>query len=665
MIGQRYDGVGSETARLIGRLVIVLCVLVLDVQAQERLALHVAGGGTLTTPVHPITALAGVPMNDSLLFSSLSATWQPWISFGADAELVAGKEKLRLGGRVGLTWNSMTYAATEQVPVVTESGSTYDATLQHSLRIRFATVYVQPYVRYQVAPWIAVEGGVPLHITSTSSYEQRQRFLDPAGQTFPDGTNEKLSGSGPLQRLSVIVPSLEFAVEGRIATNRQKTLLIAPRVSATIPVIPWESQSGMRTFTLNVGVGIRYRFADGNADEDDAKRDTLIVRDTITLLDGGVERDTVIYAGTVTEEYAGTDVTNVLIRHRYHRRVPKPPSILKVALRLAFETGDGAIVGTANMRIQQIQRVRRIPLIPLVVFTSTEDSLPIRYRRLLPAEAAMWQEAQICADTAVHWQYHVLNVIGSRMLRMRDASVTILAYDDGTADGAILNARRTTSIQQYLTDVFGINNARIKLNTFRGKPSEKPWVVLTDPSRTLLGPIALVDTIVDVELPRVRITPDVVSGAGVREWSLRITCDRDTLYQQHVQGALPKQFTWEIGQELEPRVAVSGNALEVVLTVCDRDSVQRSSEAARIMLGGYDDVRIPSAISIDRVEALRWLGPDDIRTLDREMFGTPRDYELISPIRGRNRKWIRHNVQEPELQVLDRMELYIKDERRP
>lgn len=665
MTTMRYDEVHTVVVRLISRLCIILSIVTLEVAAQERLAFQIAGGGALTTPVNAVTALAGVPMPDSLVFSALSATWQPWISFGADAELMAGNDKLRLGGRVGLTWNRMTYAVNEQIGMTAEGGSTYEATLQHSLRVRFATVYMQPYVRYHVAPWMAVEGGVPLHITSASSYEERQRFTDPVGQTFPDGTSEKLVGSGPLQRLSVIVPSLEFAVEGRITMNREKTLLITPRVSTTIPVIPWEAQSGMRTFTFNVGIGLRYRIADGSENEDDSKRDTLIVRDTILLLDSDVEQDTVMYAGTATEEYVGTDVTHVLIRHRYHRRVPKPPSILKASIRLAFETGDGAIVGSANMRIQTVRRVRRIPLIPLVVFKASEEELPDRYRRLSPKESANWREEQVFTDTAVHWQYHMLDVIGSRMLKNPETTLSIQAYDDGTADGAILNARRVTSIQRYLVDVFGINEDRIALNTQRGKPSEKPWVVIADPTRRLLAPVSAVDTIVEVELPRLRITPDVVSGAGIREWSLHIECDDDTLYQQRVQGPLPKQFTWEIGQEIEPRVAVSGVPLEVVLTVRDRDGVEQVSDAARIMLGGYDDVFIPSMITLDRVEALRWLGPDDLRTSDRQILGTPRDFELVSPIRGRHRRWIWEKLQEPEQQVLDKMELYIKDERRP
>ena len=58
--------------------------------AQERIALHLTGGGVLTTPVTAITALGGVPTPKGLLFSGATATWQPWFVIGADAELTPG-----------------------------------------------------------------------------------------------------------------------------------------------------------------------------------------------------------------------------------------------------------------------------------------------------------------------------------------------------------------------------------------------------------------------------------------------------------------------------------------------------------------------------------------------------------------------------------------------
>lgn len=636
--------------------------------AQERIALHLTGGGVLTTPVTAITALGGVPTPKGLLFSGATATWQPWFVIGADAELTPGNRQLRLGGRVGVSWNRFHYTAPEQVPLATDDGGTYDATIEHDLQVRFATVFVEPFLRYQIESWLAVEGGIPLHLSSASYYEQRMRFSDPVGQQFVDGSTEIAVGSGPIPRLSVLVPTLQIAAEGLIPLRRGRTLFLTPRVSAMIPLLPWESASGMRTFTAMVGVGIRYRFADGTGFDDGLRRDTIVVRDTITLLSDLVDTDTVVYAGEIVQEFPADELINVLVRYRYKRLIPKPPAVLKVALRAAFEEGDGAIIGGTNVRVHSVRRTRRVPVLPLVAFQPSEQLLPDRYVQLDHEQASTWSEEQIFCDTVIHWQYHILNVLGSRMQAMPNSTMQIVSYDDGTADGAILNAQRTTSIRSYLTQVFGVDQLRIPVTTLRGKPSEKPWVVFVDPTRRLLKPMAITDTIIEVQVPKLRITPDVVSERGIRQWVLTVTGGSDTLYVQRGDGPLPKQLFWDMSTDLDPRVVASGVPIAITLDVVDRDGNQQQSDPTRIVLGGGDQPAasmIPRRITIDRTVAIRWLGPDDLRTPDRELLGTPRDYDVVPVIRGRQREWIQAGLQEPEQSIFGNIEFYIKNERRP
>ncbi len=636
--------------------------------AQERIALHLTGGGVLTTPVTAITALGGVPTPKGLLFSGAASTWQPWFVIGADAELTPGNRRLRLGGRVGVSWNRFRYVAPEQVPLATEDGGTYDATIEHNLLVRFATVFVEPFLRYQVESWLAVEGGIPLHLSSASYYEQRMRFSDPVGQQFVDGSTEIEVGTGPIPRLSVLVPTLQFAAEGLIPLRRGRTLFLTPRVSALIPLTPWESASGMRTFTAMVGVGIRYRFADGTGFDDGIRRDTIVVRDTVTILSDLVETDTVVYVGEVAQEFPSEELVNVLIRYRYQRLIPKPPAVLKVALRAAFEEGDGAIIGGTTVRVHAVRRTRRLPVLPLVAFQPTEQSLPDRYVQLTASEANEWREERIFQDTVVHWQYHILNVLGSRMRALPSTTMQIVSYDDGTADGAILNAQRTTSIRSYLTRVFGVDPQRVPVTTLRGKPSEKPWVVFVDPTRRLLRPMAITDTIIEVQIPKLRITPDVVSERGIRTWILTATSGNDTLYNQRGEGQLPKQLFWDMSTDLDPRVVTSGSPIAITLHAVDRDGNQQHSDPTRIVLGEtgrQTNSLIPSGITIDRTVAVRWLGPDDLRTPDRELLGTPRDYDIVPQIRGRQREWIRSGLHEPERSIFGNIELYIKNERRP
>lgn len=646
-------------------LLLITLVGVVSNHGQERISLHFTGGGLLTAPVNGITSLGGVPSPQGLLFSGGSASWQPWFMVGADAELVPGNPNLRLGGRVGVSWNRFYYGAQEPVPLATEDGTVYNATIQHDLEVRFATVFAEPFLRYQLEPWLAVEGGIPLYLSSASYYDQRMRFSDPEGQEFVDGSTEVFLGSGPIPRLSTIVPAVHIAAEGLIPLRRGRSLFLTPRVAAVIPLLPWESASGMRTFTALVGLGVRYHFTDGVMFEDGIRRDTIALRDTILLLSERVTSDTVIYVGELVEEYPSDDVVNVLVRYRYQKLIPKPPSVLKAGMRAAFEEGDGAIIGGASMRVHTVQRTRRLPLIPLVVFQPVEHAVPDRYVRLEHAKALTWTEKHLFDSTGVHWQYHVLNVVGSRMRDQPGSVIDIVSYDDGTADGAILNAQRTTSVREYLSTSFGIDPSRITLTTMRGKSTEKPWVVLSDPTRRLLQPISITDTLMEVQVPKLRLTPDVVSEAGLRSWKVVATAEGDTLYKQEGSGPVPKHMFWDMSADVDASVVSSGSAISVVLCVVDRDGQQKESEPTRIVLAG-DQVPVRSdQITLNRTVALRWLGPDDVRTSDRELLGNPRDYDIVPVIRGKHRRWIRAGLTEPEQQIIDKIELYEKNERRP
>ena len=655
--------------------------------AQERVTLTGSAGASLLQPLGTFNALGGVPTPGGLTFQSQGTTIQPWFWFGADAQFIEDQPAWRFGARVGAHWYGLDYQADERLPIATEDGGTYLATLDHQLGLTFMTVFVEPYVRYHVADWLALEGGLPFQITMGSDHQQTMQFADPPGLPFLDGSTVITTGQGAIPGLSSLVPSVSLGAEGMFPLTRTGSLVLAPRIGATLPITAWETEAGLRTLALSGGLGIRYRLwetaPDPRFDEEGRYRDTTIVRDTVAILSSRVARDSVALVNTLVEEYPNGDTVNVLVTQRYQRLIPKPPAVLKAAVKLVFEMEDGQVIDEARLDVTTVELTRTVPILPVVVFNEGESSLPDRYRRLSPETARRWNESRSLQQTLIHWQYHVLNVIGSRMRRDRRTSITLISYDDGTADGAILNAKRTAVLKEYLTATFRLPASRVKVDNRQGQASQQPWVFLADESRDLLGPITAVDTVVDLRLPKVRITPDVVTESGLRSWVVTMTKGDDTVAVRSGDGDVPSTLIWDMNEDLVPVQSVQGPPILVALAVTDKEGTTELSPPGRVVVKDEGGAAL-DGINAKRTEVLRWIGADYFHTPDIELFGLTPEFDRIEVYPSASRRedffvvdapatvnpvdamtWFRVGLYPAERPLFDHAEVYIKSERRP
>ncbi len=655
--------------------------------AQEKIHLTGSVGASVLQPLGTFDALGGVPTPGGLTFQSEGVSVQPWFWLGADAQFLEDQPQLRFGGRLGMHWYGMDYRADERLPIATENGGTYLATLDHQLGLTFTTVFLEPYVRYQITDWFAVEGGLPFQITMGSDHEQTMRFADPPNLPFLDGSTVITTGQGTIPGLSSLVPSLSLGAEAMIPLNRTRTIMLAPRVGATIPITAWETEAGLRTLALSGGLGVRYHLGevepDPNYDKQGRFLDTTTVRDTVAILSSRVEQDTVLLVNTLVEEYPNGDTVNVLITRRYQRLIPKPPAVLKAAVRLVFEMENGEVIDEARLDVTTVERTRTVPVLPVVVFNEGESSLPDRYRQLSPDVARRWKEQLALKQTMVHWQYHVLNIVGTRMQQDRRTSITLISYDDGTADGAILNAKRTAVLKEYLTSTFRIPPSRVRVDNRRGQASQQPWVFLADESRALLGPVTAIDTVIDLRLPRVRITPDVVTEAGLRSWQVIMTKDGDIVAARTGEGSVPATLIWDMNEDLVPVQSVKGPPVLVTLSVTDKEGTTEESEPGRVVVKDEGGAAL-DGINAKRTEVLRWIGADYFHTPDRELFGLTPEFDRIEVYPSASRRedffvvnapatvhpigemtWFRVGLHPAERPLFDHAEVYIKSERRP
>ncbi|MBC8124671.1 MAG: hypothetical protein H7X70_02955 [Candidatus Kapabacteria bacterium] len=326
---------------------------------------------------------------------------------------------------------------------------------------------------------------------------------------------------------------------------------------------------------------------------------------------------------------------------------------------------------------------RTVPIIPLVIFDDSSFALPARYVQLSSSSASTWKEQTALTDANVHWQYHVLNVIGFRLKVNPSTSCTLLAYDDGTENGKGLALRRIESVQRYLTQSFGIASRRMNVEVRKGQPSQSPWVMIVNPTRTLIRPVTTSFVQNETRLPRVRIMPEVVSEAGIDKWSVTMFQAGRSVRTYADTGAVPATILWNMNENLQADAVLLQQVL-VELRLEDKEGANTKSEPGRIAMRSQSVTDV-SGVPSTRVEILRLHPPDYLSTSETELFNgvapftsiefypatatdEPEFLQSDAPVYTKPVNvdvWFRRGLVSPEKELYQRAEVYIKEERRP
>lgn len=649
-----------------------LCAIVLilcsrHAQAQSPWSVTASGGITLMGSSSSFTTIPGIPIPPSRepLRYSGQGTWsaRPSFAIAGDLRLFGN---VHGGLRLGYGGSTATTAAPERIPIATEQG-VYLATLQHKLVTSFTWLAAEPYVRYEPLRWLGLEFAVPVTFLNGSTYAQTQRFSDPDGLQFTDGSVEQRTGEGDIPNAHTTIPMMSLGAEGMFPLVADSTLLIVPSMSYAFALSDVVDNTSLRFSGLRLGVGIRYR-APGPAPRRDTIRITDTVRDTIVVLSRDVKTVTTQFADRTMEQFVIGDTVRILVKEQYRRLVPKPPTVLRASIQVAFVNDKGNVSDDAQVRAHRVRRTRIVPVVPAVAFD--EDSatmLPDRYIRLNKRVATKWkEEAAIRIGSGSHWQYQILNVVGSRLLAS-GGSMRLDAYDDGTVDGRRNATRRCEAVRDYLTTTFGIPVRRLPISVRRGQSSQQPWVLMSDTSETLFRPLTIVDTTSETQLPKVRVSPDVVSEAGVASWSIRMMRQGRQVRAFDGKGDLPDSIDWDMNQDLDAHVAMKDVTLAELL-VTDREGSSVRSAPGRIGLRNASVTDISMDIVEERLEVLKLVVPPYLMVPETSMPPSTTAWTRVEeylPGTEHADVWFGTGLAAAERDFYRHAEVYIKEERRP
>lgn len=663
--------------QLHSRLLAILCFLVFACVTTAQQDNCILGGAGIVG-VLPLQGFSSPPEfpspPDPLRFEPLHMEWGPRAYAGYEAAL-DHDNRFRFGARAVYAPLQFLYRSQEQTTITTPDGATRNALLQHDLAVQIQTISVEPFLRYEFEPDLALAVGIPLSYAVSKNYTQTMRFADPPDLTFVDGSLQQITGSGTLPNASPFVVGIHGRVEYHVPLNRYRTLYAGVAAGVTTQLTSW--QQSISVTSVQPVAEVQFRWFPWKQNPE-VPRDTVYQRDTVVLLSTKVTTDSIVLARSTTLESRSGDTVHVVVEESYQWYKPKPPSILSASLTLAFEQSDGTVSSEARITTRTIRRTRIVPILPLVVFDDGAADIPLRYVQLRGSEASAFREEHALTG-GIHWQYHVLNVIGRRMRTVATSRIQLVSYDDGTAVGTALARQRVHAIKHYLESVFRIQSQRIGTDVRHGQQSQQPWVILIDESKSLLKPIQATDTIVEQHFPTVQIRPDVVNEVSIKSWQLVLHRDSATLREMSGTGPVPVTIRWDMNQSITGNQEIT-DPIYFQLHVTDVEGAKASSKAGFVSFVGSAATDYLSE-PIPQTHVLRWLGPEMLHTSDADMFGLhPRfDRVHVYPSASRTNDsfivnvpatyfpvgadvWFRRGLHPPETHLFEHAEVYISEE---
>ena len=115
------------------------------------------------------------------------------------------------------------------------------------------------------------------------------------------------------------------------------------------------------------------------------------------------------------------------------------------------------------IRLKVREEVVHQRVLPYVFFEKNSADIPKRYQRLVASQTEQFQEVFPVRSVLTDY-YHVLNIIGGRLRKLRDLTLVVSGHrdEDSECDQA-LGLRRAESIKSYLVTIWDIDTQRIQI----------------------------------------------------------------------------------------------------------------------------------------------------------------------------------------------------------
>jgi len=250
---------------------------------------------------------------------------------------------------------------------------------------------------------------------------------------------------------------------------------------------------------------------------------------------------------------------------------------------------------------------RYIPVLPTIFFDRESATIARRYRRLRPTDVERFSEKELEGDAEESYR-DVLNVVGARLVRYPDATVTLTGSASvDEPDRPELSRARAESVAAYLVDIWGIDRRRITVravpdpaipsnSAYEEGRAENRRIELSFDRDELYEPIAI-RSIEPVTRPTsLDFAVSTTSAVPIANWRVELRAAGQPLAKVDGSGAPPDTVRWSLTDTERERILAVGD-LSYALMVADESGRTARVEPTRLPVHVDTSVTVATSAS--------------------------------------------------------------------
>ena len=429
----------------------------------------------------------------------------------------------------------------DEPTTVNIAGRPVNGIIRHELVSSLSSLSIEPLIGYRVTDRLTVHAGPTFGYMMQNSFTQTEGLIEPSQGAL---NVAREVGSGALPNASSLYGAFTAGLSFDIPLFRGSRWFLTPEVMYSVGLTDIVSNLNWSVNSLRVGVALKY---------------------SPPMLD-----------------------------------LPNPPiekSVRLVAAVKAFglQAPGAEPEAAVRLTIEEFLSRTHKPLLPYIFFESGSDKLEQKYRRISTNETSGFNPERFNDTNLVSVYYNILNIVGRRMRDNQRSTITLTGCNsnEGVEKGNLtLSQRRADVVKAYLTNVWGIEPARIDVRT-RNLPANPSNVTksegMAENRRTeissndpaILAPLVTRDTTRIASPPIVRFVIESESAAGVGSYSLAAKQDNVLLQAFNGEGEPPQTIDWYLQDNLTS-LPKTETPLQYDIRVADRGAQEFTSPTDEI-----------------------------------------------------------------------------------
>jgi outer membrane protein OmpA-like peptidoglycan-associated protein len=239
--------------------------------------------------------------------------------------------------------------------------------------------------------------------------------------------------------------------------------------------------------------------------------------------------------------------------------------------------------------VEEFESRQTRALLPYIFYAENESAIPEKYHKISNDEVNKFSFGQLSGKSPMESYYDVLNVIALRMKQKSSANIMLTGTNNNLGpekNNMALSRQRAENIKTYLTQVWGIEDSRIKIEA-RNLPKvqsnnkdldgqqENRRVEISSDDVEITAPVFIVDTLLRVRPESIQYLPNVKSEAGLASWSMKSAVGNLEFKKMNGKDNIENSYEWLVNNEGSKKRQLGGT---LTTTFSARDKENNSRE---------------------------------------------------------------------------------------